>query len=345
MMGSMRKGIWIVGAIAVVACVLLLWLARSKQGGLAPEQYDANSMEARLGVPPRSVTNGANSLQTNTPAQARSDRSPTVQAFENRYKTPIAFYGKVVDQNEKPIKDVTVELGTVDDSKDGYSKLQMLTDAEGQFSLSDAHGKTLTVKISKEGYYSSPTNIQNFEYFDSNSRNFHVPNQFDRVIFHIQKKGHGAQLIHIEKDIVVPRDGAPVGIDLSSGAKSIPGDLRIQFRSDRATTENNRYDWEYILDVPGGTLLVVTNELEFAAPDTGYVASDSVQMPRTSPDWQKRIAKRYFLKLANGNYARIQFRLMTGTTDFFVLDSYLNPNGTRNLEPAEKAQPKTPPQE
>ena len=56
-------------------------------------------------------------------------------------------------------------------------------------------------------------------------------------------------------------------------------------------------------------------------------------MPATrEADWSSRAHRAYFLKLANGNYARVSFEMVAGGDHFFQLESFLNPSGSRNLE-------------
>ena len=56
-------------------------------------------------------------------------------------------------------------------------------------------------------------------------------------------------------------------------------------------------------------------------------------MPATAPHWNDNSSRNYFLKLANGTYTRIDFKMIAGGDNFFEITSYLNPaTGHRNLE-------------
>src|SRR5688572_20970033 len=50
------------------------------------------------------------------------------------WRTPISFYGKVIDQNANPIEGAAVQLAWNDTSASGTSKRFMLSDARGEFS-------------------------------------------------------------------------------------------------------------------------------------------------------------------------------------------------------------------
>jgi hypothetical protein len=76
-----------------------------------------------------------------------------------------------------------------------------------------------------------------------------------------------------------------------------------------------------------------TNEFDFTAPLDGYRPVDEINMPQTTAEkWSNDVAKQYFVKLANGNYAYVKFRMVAGGDHFCIVESYLNPSGSRNLE-------------
>ncbi len=76
-----------------------------------------------------------------------------------------------------------------------------------------------------------------------------------------------------------------------------------------------------------------TKEFDFEAPTDGYRASDEINMYTKTPDrWSGNAKKKYFLKLGDGNYARIQFEMIAGGDHFCYIESYLNPDKSRNLE-------------
>jgi hypothetical protein len=83
----------------------------------------------------------------------------------------------------------------------------------------------------------------------------------------------------------------------------------------------------------GGTLVERKGEFDFEAPLDGYIQFDEIVMPRTAERWHPDGAREYFITLADGRYARIQFKIIAGGDHFFLLESYLNPTaGSRNLE-------------
>jgi hypothetical protein len=103
--------------------------------------------------------------------------------------------------------------------------------------------------------------------------------------------------------------------------------------NDQNKDAQGHYDWKCRISVPNGGLLEITEELSFEAPTEGYRSFDEINMPMNlSSGWQRDTEKRYFLKLADGNYARIKFKMVAHGNHFFRIESYLNPDKSRNLE-------------
>jgi hypothetical protein len=58
-----------------------------------------------------------------------------------------------------------------------------------------------------------------------------------------------------------------------------------------------------------------------------------LNMSANARPWNDSQSRAYFLTLANGTYARIDFTMAAGGDHFFSITSYLNPKpGHRNLE-------------
>lgn len=141
----------------------------------------------------------------------------------------------------------------------------------------------------------------------------------------------------------VSKNGEPIEINLIT--KQVGrGHLKIECWTEPISHEDH-FTWRYRISVLGGGLTERKGEFDFEAPLEGYRLTDEFGMNATDEKWTSRIGKEYFLKLSDGNYARvnIQFHPETGDDwNFIVLKSYLNPQGSRNLEfdPAKKIKPK-----
>jgi len=256
---------------------------------------------------------------------------------QDEWRTPIEFYGKVVDENDDAVANVAISFGCNDLSHDGHSTYQRMSDGQGSFSIKGIAGKLLTVQLSKEGYYASKRDNDSFYYAGQNV-NF-VPNQTNPVIFHLRKKKPGESSIVTDfpgfaKIAQLHRDGSPVGIDLVNGIKVAAGDGQIDLElwQDAADKKVNVFNWKCRVSVPGGGIVETQEEFAFQAPESGYQPSILIDMPTTIENWQTEIRRKYYIKLPKGNYGEIDFYLLA-YNGAYTIHSVINPSGSRNLEP------------
>jgi len=248
------------------------------------------------------------------------------------WRTPIQFYGKVVDQNGSPLSDATVELSCNDFSFSGTSNYRRTSDSNGMFSISRIRGKLLVVNVAKNGFYTSRADNNAFYYAGQNV-NF-TPNRAKPEVFHLRHIGVGDPLIHIGRPFTIDTDGLPLELSLISGAAVAPGqgDLRVECWT-KHSTGTWKFEWSCRITVVHGGLQRYTDEFPFQAPVEGYAPFDEINMPVSLGEgWSSGAKRNYFLHLANGNYGRMNFEIIPSGDHFFSLDSYVNPSGSRNLE-------------
>jgi hypothetical protein len=193
-------------------------------------------------------------------------------------------------------------------SKTGYYSLEQKSD--GTFAYAAAASST-----GKSQWHATPSNA---------------------AIFTLRKMGETEPLISIHRYIKIQRDGTPIQMNLATGKtyQVTNGDIQVEgWTKDKESPPNSKYDWHCKIMVLGGGLQTRTDEFDFIAPESGYQTSDEIDMPATAPHWNDNSSRNYFLKLANGTYARIDFKMIAGGDNFFEITSYLNPaTEHRNLE-------------
>jgi hypothetical protein len=112
-------------------------------------------------------------------------RAREVEKGKDEWRTPIHFYGKVVDENENPVEGADVELGW--NNLNGSPSKMTKSDEVGNFSLENEQGKVLVVSVRKVGYYSSKRDRTSFFYAGENE-NF-SPDPGNRFSFIFVKCG------------------------------------------------------------------------------------------------------------------------------------------------------------
>jgi len=261
------------------------------------------------------------------------------KALEEAYQAPIDFWGKVVDRGGKPIEGADAKF-TINSDLDPYGNLpteHVQSDANGLFSLTEKKGLSLSVWVSKDGYYStSEQSGANLNYSLKGGVGQSFPSTEKPMVFVLKKKGQSANLIHKQIQIPIPKDGTPVEINLTQGATAAAdqGDLKVaSWVTDNGKDVVHPYPWKCQITVPGGGLQERTGALNFEAPPDGYQPQDTVSMSAESLPWKRDLMQQYFLQISGDRYVRMSFWMHNGRSNFLDLDYYLNPQaGDRNLE-------------
>ena len=284
----------------------------------------------------------AANLNAITVPQSLYDEAPrkeVVEKIQSALATPIAFYGKVIDQNGDSVPGATVNYGALDKFDAPGSQYQGKSDANGHLSINGIGGVVLNVGVRKEGYYMIDGKSANaFAYgVGPDSTRRQAPTKDNPATFVLQKMGITEPLIPLSTGGVrVPKDGTPVSINLATGQRENLGldGVKVEvWTDDRTTNAKGHYDWRCRVSVPGGGLLERKEQFDFEAPAVGYEEFDEIAMESADPSWRKRFKKDYFARLPSGSYARFQVEFTSGGDHFFIVKSYLNPNpGSRNLE-------------
>ena len=66
---------------------------------------------------------------------------------------PINFFGRVVDEKGQPVPRATIVAQWSDLSPRGATDETFLSDDQGFFSMTEKTGRGITIRVSKDGYY------------------------------------------------------------------------------------------------------------------------------------------------------------------------------------------------
>lgn len=348
----MRKRVWITCSVALLICLLLLILHGSKE----QRQISASQQGTSPGNPPGPTTNyqpkekqhQVPGAVSNGLSALENPQSSRLQASNARYQqvlsdwqAPIDFYGKVIDENSNAIAGASVQFSWTEIPLRPDEKASTQSDSEGLFSLRNKRGPTLNVSVGKEGYYATRPQLHSFSYALGSDR--FSPDPQTPVVFRLRKKGIGEQLIHVGgvglhtmRDFLLNADGKPTEVSLRDG-RSTPaggGDVKVEFKAGPALDNSpSRITWQCQITIPGGGLISTDEEFPFLAPESGYQPSDDLTISGTN--WTEEVDKQYYVQLPNGYFGRVNLHII-GVADrpFFRMESFLNPTGSRDLEPA-----------
>jgi hypothetical protein len=246
------------------------------------------------------------------------------------WKTPIEFFGKVLDQDGNPVAGATADISWTDMSPNGSSHMQVTSNGAGLFSVTGLNGKHMTVRITKDGYLRETSKGRSaFEFAGFWEPTYHEPDPNNPVIFYLRKRGEPAPLISSEGKFVLTF-GIPASIPMpqSTGVAS-PIKITV-FESDPKTRK-----WRAHISVDDGGILPALDEFPFEALKEGYQSSlDLNQESPHPPGWQDLHEGGWFYIKTRQGYGLLKLRQIRGkkTRRYQVL---LNSTGGTNLEPSD----------
>lgn len=319
--------------LLVLFLVLLLGCGHHNESG-TPQRNNPNGTPSNQ---PSFVSNG-NTYVYSSPTEYEAIRQRDEERRKEDpgrwWKTPISFYGRIVDQYSNPVAAVNVTFTVTDLSVKGNSEYQTKSDANGLFMLSGIKGKHLMVYFSKDGYYQSRAEGSAFDYNDIASGSQYKPDSNHPELFHLYKGGEKVALIKNELEVRI-RLGETVTVDISSAKTNAPnGQIRAELLENEPFRRGSNGTWSVRVSNSEGGIQFQTEEFPFVAPESGYRPSiDLRPNSEKPPTWKGSgyYGGAFYLKTRLG-YVSGKIQAIPGNP-YFRLSYYWNPSGSRNLEP------------
>src|SRR5207253_10306366 len=181
---------------------------------------------------------------------------------------------RVVDENEQPVSGASIAAQWSDLSANGATNETTISNDQGLFSITGKTGRGITIRVSKDGYYTPKRQQISFDYAAFWEANYHEPNPHNPVLFHLRKKHQGDVLSSGEIRPTIPPNGTPVRFDLLNGGRVSPnGQLEIAAVTNMEQYPPRIFNWRATISVPGGGLIEHNSEFPFEAPEAGYQPS------------------------------------------------------------------------
>lgn len=189
------------------------------------------------------------------------------------WKTPINFYGKVIDQNNEPVAGVAIKFVWNDISPKGSSYAETTSDAGGLFSLIDKEGKGVSVSVSKKGYHIGNAASGSFEYAAFFEWNYHEPDENSPVIFRLVKKVDAEPLVVGSAFNTLSYEQGTYYYDLQRGvlSRESPVGDGLKFTITRSqAAQGQPFDWTWTVDGVNAMVRATTDEFPQSAPTEAY---------------------------------------------------------------------------
>lgn len=332
----------------------LLWQRRSIDVK-PPSSAVANASWPKVAAPTQNApvpqSGSSSPLRSSPPVGVKQPDAESEKRYLDKLipilQRPLTFYGKVIDEHGAPVPSAKVRFSLVNNPDPNISgtRGEIESGQDGRFVIT-GRGMSIYVEVSKEGYYRVPKSndmLGSSGGFENHGNladiEVGLPTGDKPALFVLRKIGEAAPLIHAgPRSIIVPEDGAPTDVDLSTGQVVVPGkgQLRVEVWAQNQGMNPNKgehYDWRCRLSVSGGGMVQRSGEFEFEAPDVGYVPTAELAQFAMAKHWTPNMTRQFFVRLPDDRYARINFQIATNGDHFIVLESFLNPTpGNRNLE-------------
>ena len=263
-----------------------------------------------------------------------------LRAFSKANNGPIEFYGRVLDQDGRPLEGVTVpyEVGSIPFipipwGPDNVSKGSTVTDHAGSFSVRGKRGCYLGIDfMSKAGFREPGYRNAGFRY-EPGSAASHHPDPAKPVEFTLirddlprAERVYGKQLSFVWNagQVTVycgPEVGSLVLAPIRNGIN-------------RANTLQS-FDWSVDVSATGFGMALLSDETAKVAPTDGYQPGHKYDYPRDAKNWQSRVERKYAIRKADGTYGLMELLIFGDGDDKGVCGSvtiYLNKSGARNID-------------
>lgn len=249
------------------------------------------------------------------------------------YLTPIAFYGRVVDQSGAPVSGARVDASANNVPFGDGQKFDTVSGSSGEFAITGKHGRSLFVKVSKQK--GKAASLGTFAYGGDLGNGIHSPSKTKPVVFILRKAGILEPLIR-RQNVRIPlsADGTMQAVSLRQSAGT-DHKIVLSCTSEGMPAEGGTFNWSFKLQAENGLIVERTGRFDFEAPASGYEQSFSVNMTKALPlsEWKDQIEKSFFIVFEDNVSARVALEIHAGAEPVVWFESYMNPKaGSRNLE-------------
>ncbi len=172
---------------------------------------------------------------------------------------PTEFEGRVVDQANEPIPGVEIAYESSAYTPDSGGNMQrtkgnVLTDANGDFSIRGLRGHSLSItRLTKHGYAAPGNENKHYTYalLSTQGGDVYRPKANAPALYKMALLGEPQPLWTFENRLELPVNGPPVRSDTANGQLARP--FRLQFQAGQPASEKKSvYDWTLTLQLEGG---------------------------------------------------------------------------------------------
>jgi hypothetical protein len=262
-------------------------------------------------------------------------------AFAKRNNVPIAFYGRVVDQDSRPLQGVTVKytltsiptipvLWGPSETKDETC----VSDQNGLFAVEGRRGSGLDITgLAKQGYRKSGYYQQADVRYEPYDPQRYMPDRNKPI-----------DLMMIRDDLPKAEEIYDKRLRLNWNVETTTVDFspvvgKLEFTASRSGRDPNnttkKFEWEVKMRATGFTMTKLPNANERMAPPEGYGSSGQIGFSPDEKTWQLQTDESYAIHTDKGFYGLMNLSVYGDGNDGGMsgrVTVYLNKSGARNID-------------
>lgn len=274
-------------------------------------------------------------------SEVRSDRNRN--SYEWQWRSPINFWGKVVDQFDNPVPNASVTFSWTDSSPAGSSEAIVESDENGLVALTGQKGKALAVFAEKKGYAGTDQSHTGVEYAEKLDPRYRQMDPAKPHILRLRKKDPPSELVHRQNLKLVDRSGGELlAYDLLGQRQVDPAsptaDIAVQMwpGRQRRPEEGKPFPWKVVISAPHGGIQLARQD-DVIAPTDGYVRQLEFFGKPEDPEWRDDVVEWVFIRSrSNQVHARVHLRASPAPrfdpAAANLREYFANPTGALGLE-------------
>jgi hypothetical protein len=332
----------------VVAALIALLLWRGKN---QPAPHKEDTLTAITDAQSQTATQSIQSTKSLTPVTSNgittsaqpkppavTDQVGLLKGILQANDADIIFYGRLRDQLGHAVENAGIDFSIQYENANarGIQRGTVLSDGNGDFTISGFRGATLGIMPKKEGY-ALATNGTSFRY-SRITPGYHMPDPNNPIIIPMWKL-HGAEPLEgINKTFKLQYTAAPINFDFLAGqVVTNGGDLQITVsRPSGIISGRNPQSWSIQIQIIGGGLIATSPEelqITYLAPENGYQPEGNF----VNNNGIDTLDRMFFVQSRNGQvYSKIHLLVhINNMPDGFMdisLNGVANTNSSRNWE-------------
>jgi hypothetical protein len=325
----MKRKLFLIGATLVVF-VLAVWRGCHSEPADAPPNQPAPPAprEVRTSTPKANTTNPQEDYEKSVAEKGRQ--------FANEMNESIEYFGRVIDQDGKPLKDVVVSYRVrsvhttpVQWGPDEISNGVTHTDGDGRFSIKGHAGFSLSFSLAKNGYREWGGGAS----YGRNSAERHRPDLSNPVQFTLIRDDlPQAEKVH-EKILSFVWNTGPVKVDCGPKVGSLI--LTPKRNCMNPADKRQTFDWSVDVQSLGFGMAHLAEKSPKVAPVDDYQTASHYGYSRESKEWRTRVTNCYAIRTTDGKFGIMVMQLFGDGEEKGVCGSlaiYLNQSGARNID-------------